>query len=77
MPRLKNLIKKLHLKKGDILIIHPSLEEQFQNLKRPDVDFRVPMIITTNVRNIRVISLEQLKKIMAEMEKDKMEEDER
>ena len=70
MLRLKNLIKKLSLKKGDILVIHPSLEEQFQNLKRPDVDFRVPMIMTTNVRNIRVISLEQLKKIMVEMEKD-------
>ena len=75
MLRLKNLIKKLSLKKGDILVIHPSLEEQFQNLKRPDVDFRVPMIMTTNVRNIRAISLEQLKKIMVEMEKDIREDE--
>lgn len=71
MRKLKNYIKKLRLRKNDILVAHPALQEQLLNTKMPSFDFDVPIIFTPEVRNIQAIPKDKLRKVLENIEKGK------
>jgi len=53
MDKLTLAIKKLSLKKGDIIIAHPELQEQLRHLAMHDIDFVVPIIFTDDLNKIK------------------------
>lgn len=57
---IQDKIRKLEIKKGDILIIgHPDIYDQFQSLPTQH-DFQVPLILDYGNKGIKALTRQQL-----------------
>lgn len=57
---LRRAVKRLRLKPGDILILHPDLERQFFSKPIPGINFRVPIIFARNKNDIRRMTKQEV-----------------
>ena len=69
MRALRNAVKRLRIKKGDIVIAHPALQDQFRNLTVPEIDWKVPILWTVNVRSLRTIDMDKLRELLRKEDK--------
>lgn len=57
---LNNRVRKLRIRKGDIVLAHPSLRDQFMQLRVPEIDWTVPILWTVNPKDIRTVNKQKL-----------------